>query len=73
MAAKLLVATENFMADHGGREVFVNAGTRVRATHPLAKAYPDLFGPVEPEADLEPVQARTEAGEQEVKVSGHAS
>ena len=53
-AAKLLVARESFAADHDGEEVFITVGTRVPSTHPLAKAYPDLFGPVEPEADLEP-------------------
>jgi hypothetical protein len=54
---KLMVATESFSCDDGTGEVFIPAGTRVRASHPLAKAYPDLFGPVEPEADLdEPVK-----------------
>ena len=53
MAAKLLVAAESFVAATEDGETFVNAGTRVQSTHPLAKAHPDLFAPVEPQADLE--------------------
>jgi hypothetical protein len=58
-AAKLLVARENFMAATKDGEVFVNAGTRVQANHPLAKAHPQLFEPAEPKPDLEqPVKRR---------------
>jgi hypothetical protein len=57
-AAKLVVARESFSTTVDGREVLVNAGTRVHATHSLAKAHPQLFGPVEPEADLEQPTAK---------------
>jgi hypothetical protein len=49
MAAKIVVALENFSATHAKREVFVNVGDRFRATHALVKAHPHLFGPVDPE------------------------
>ena len=60
-AAKILVATESFVTTHDGREVLVSAGTRVRANHTLAKAYPDLFEPLEPRPDIE--QATASPGE----------
>ena len=67
MAAKLVVARESFATTVDGREVLVNAGTRVRSGHPLAKAHPQLFGPVEPEADLETPAKRSTRRKRQVK------
>jgi hypothetical protein len=66
-AAKLVVARESFATTVDGREVLVNAGTRVHATHSLAKAHPQLFRPVEPEADLETPAKRSTRRKREPK------
>jgi hypothetical protein len=49
MAARIVVALENFSATHAKREVFVHMGDRFRSTHALVKAHPAQFGPVDPE------------------------
>jgi len=67
MAAKLVVAKESFATTVDGREVLVNAGTRVASSHPLAKAHPQLFAPVEPEADLEQPTKRSTRRQRETK------
>jgi hypothetical protein len=57
-AAKLVVARESFATTVEGRGVLVKPGPRGQATHTQAKAHPQLFGPVEPEADLEQPTAK---------------
>lgn len=52
MATKLVEATESFSCEHEGREVLITVGTRVAATHPIAKAHAALFTAVTPKADL---------------------
>jgi hypothetical protein len=47
MAAKLLVATASFAADIKGQEVFVHAGERFQASHPVVKAHGQFFEPEE--------------------------
>jgi hypothetical protein len=47
-ASKILVATGSFMAATRDGEVFVNVGTHVRSSDPIAKAHPHQFGPAEP-------------------------
>jgi hypothetical protein len=47
-----LVATQSFACDLDGETVVVQAGTRVHASHPLAKAHVHLFED-EPHVDHE--------------------
>jgi hypothetical protein len=62
-APKILVATGSFMAATRDGEVFVNVGTHVRSTDPIAKAHPELFGPAEPEiVELPPVAKKRRGG-----------
>jgi len=56
--AKLLRATSSFLTNVDGEEHFVHAGEVLPATHPIAKARPELF---EPEIPVE--QATAEPGE----------
>jgi hypothetical protein len=57
-APKLVVARESFVGTLKGKEVLVHGGDRIAAGHPLAKAYPALFVPDEPTADIEPPPVR---------------
>ena len=61
--AKLLVARESFACEVDGRETVVSQGTRVPAGHPVVKGREHLFGPDEPQPDLEqPPAKRRRAG-----------
>jgi hypothetical protein len=48
-ATDALVATQSFACDLDGETVVVQAGTRVHASHPLAKAHVHLFARDEPQ------------------------
>jgi hypothetical protein len=51
--AELYVAKENANFDFKGQPVFVNAGTIVRAGHPIMKGRENLFEPLKVHYDLE--------------------
>lgn len=62
MATEIYIATESGSADVKGETfVFVKGQTRVRAGHPLLKAVPDYFTPVETTVTYEHGQAKTAA------------
>jgi hypothetical protein len=65
--AELLVATRAFSAEVNGEPLLVNVGARVHADHPVVKGRQGLFGPVEPEADLETPAKRSTRRKRETK------
>jgi hypothetical protein len=59
---EILIAVDSGAVTVEGREYIVHKGiTRVRAAHPLAKAMPDLFKPIDVHYDVE--QATAAPGE----------
>lgn len=52
-ARKLFAAKHSFACEHRGVEALIPEGAVVADDDPLLKAHPELFSPVEPQADLE--------------------
>ena len=61
---EILVAKESFASEVDGELYTVNAGvTRVHGDHPLAKANPDFFEPVDQSVSYDVEQATASPGE----------